>query len=149
MRWSVAMFPVLLGCHIGRPPPTHAYSPGPVQNISPQPELSELLRADLTAALARRSALGDGPLIEISVLSADTVVQATNAPAQLHRAQLVLQIQTSSAAPQSVILRGARSYPVDSSAPLAAAAARTAAMAALSEELMEDAVEWLLYQEAP
>lgn len=149
VRWTALCVTFLLGCRLGRPPATRTFVPGSVRTTSPQPELAESLRAAFAAALVQRGALdaGAGTAVQLTVLSEESGVVATNNGSQLHVARLVVEVQTTGARPRSVIVRGARSYPVDPGAPLAAAAARAAAIEALAAELMEDAVEWLLYQE--
>jgi len=123
--------------------------PAPVLTAAAQPELAEDLRAALSAALAQRGALGEGTAVQLRVLSFDTAVQATRDAAQIHQARLVVQLQTAGPLPRQVVLQAARSYPVQAGQPLAAAAARADAAGALAEELAQDAVEWLMFSEAP
>lgn len=147
MQWPV--FAILAaGCQLGRPP-AQSYSLGSVYSSSPQPGLAAAIRESLATELAQRGGLGDGAMVQIQVIAADDDVQATQGDTQLHRARLVIQVQTAGFQPRDVVLRGARTYTISASAPLSAATARSNAMEALARELVQDAVEWLMFVEAP
>lgn len=147
MKWPVLVL-FVAGCQLGRPP-ARSYIPGSVYTTSPQLGLAAAIRESLADELAQRGGLGEGATVQIRVLDAEAAVQATQGDVQLHQARLVLQVQTAGTQPREVILRGARTYTISASAPLSAAAARTAATEALARELVQDVVEWLMYAETP
>lgn len=133
------------GCQLGRPP-VSSFSPGPVEAAAVEPGLPDALRQSLGAALSRRGALAArGTPVKLVVLSAQNRTLAPGADRQVHEVALAVQVVAAGPSPREVVLRGARSYTIPTTGPRDAAQARAAATVALCEELMDDAVEWLLF----
>ena len=138
---------LLVGCRLGHPPATVSYTPGPISTPSAEPGLDEALRRQLTAALAQRQALGEGPRVALTVLSAQSGLQASDGSQTVYTARLSVSVTLAGPAPRQVVLTGQRTF--SGQTPLQASTARAAAFETLSEELMADAADWLLLTVAP
>ncbi len=138
---------ILSGCHLGHPPPLALFTLGPFSTLAAEPGLDESVRRHLTAALARREALGEGSAVAVAVLSADTGLVASSSAHVVYEARLSLSVQLTGPAPRQVVLSGKRTY--SAASPLAASTARAAAFDELARELMSDAADWLLLSEQP
>jgi hypothetical protein len=146
-RWAVSLLcmAAVAGCHLGRPGPTYSYHLGHVEVPEVEPGLSDALSRSVSAALSARSALGGGVALDVRILEAvESVIAVDGAGARVHRVGLVLRLEAAGPAPRSLVVRGERGYAVSSADPTAAEAARSAAFAALTVELSEDAVTWLV-----
>lgn len=129
-------------CHLGRPPATAARV-GHVDAPVAEPGVPEAVRGGLSAALARRSALGGTRVIDCQILVAESLPDAVGQDgAQVHRARLQVRYAVSGSRPAQVTLAAERSFRLPVGDSLAAERARAAAFATLARQLGTEAADW-------
>ena len=147
--WAVLVLVVPLGCRLGRPPPAFgSLTVLEVSDPSAEAGLAAALQHALASELERqgaRSSSSDEAAVQVRVLSAETAVAGAAGLAQVHRAELEVELTVLGPAPRSLVLRSDHSYTVAVGDPAGASQARTLAFQALAEELGQEAIRWLLY----
>ena len=137
----------LLGCHVGRPPASGAYAVGNVRVAAPEPGLQDALSAGLAAGLSRQGALGAGPAVQMTVLSAVESVRAAGVT-RVHAVDLRVEVLVPGARPRRLVWTGTRDYGTGGVDPIADAQARADAWLRLSARAGDEIAAWLLYAPA-
>lgn len=135
---------VLLACQVGRPPASGRYTVGTVRAAVPEPGLPDALASGLAAGLARHGALGSGPEVQLTVLTAVESVRAAGAT-RIHAVELRLEAVVPGPRPRRLVWSGTRDYGAGGVDPVADAEARARAWRRLSARAGDEIASWVLY----
>ena len=132
----------MLGCGytLGRAPTAApSYTLAPVRAPSAEPGLAEAVERALADAVARRAALGSGPVLSAEVLSAEVRPAAVGGAIQ--EARLSIRVRLDGA--EGLTVSASRAFPLGAD-PESTAALRAEAFSSLAAELSAEAVLRLL-----
>lgn len=108
-----------------------------------EPELAVVLRREIAAAMAARGMTGDGPGLQVEVLSSSSETTAASSEQRGERSHLRIEARVLGPDPTRVVLEADLGYLHSTDLGSGAAVRRADAQERLANELASQLVEWL------